>query len=161
MSSSRFSAFLILGGLDALGLRMDRRGGSADKCAKFLGAHPQVEAGAYAGLETSPWHERAKLYGGGKGYGSILAFDIKAPSGSTAKEAGQKFVEALQLHSHVANIGDVRSLGIHPASNTNSQLTADEQASSGVRPGLVRLSVGLENIEDILADLDLGFAAAK
>ena len=76
------------------------------------------------------------------------------------KEAGQRFVEALQLHSHVANIGDVRSLAIHPATTTHSQLTAEEQSASGVEGGLVRLSVGLESIDDILADLDLGFAAA-
>ena len=94
--------------------------------------------------------------GGGKGYGSVLAFNIKG-----GREAGQKFVGGLKLHSHVANIGDVRSLVIHPASTTHSQLTEDEQRSTGVHPGLVRLSVGLESIEDILADLDLGFAAAK
>ena len=88
----------------------------------------------------------------------MLAFDIKAPEGSTAKEAGQKFVEALQLHSHVANIGDVRSLVIHPASTTHSQLSTEEQASAGVRPGLVRLSVGLESIDDILADLAHGLS---
>ncbi|MDO8391701.1 MAG: bifunctional o-acetylhomoserine/o-acetylserine sulfhydrylase [Actinomycetota bacterium] len=161
MAVSPFNAFLILQGLETLSLRMERHFANADKVAKYLVAHPQVEAVSYAGLPSSPWHERAKKYGGGKGYGSILAFDIKAPSGSTVKEAGQKFVEALQLHSHVANIGDVRSLVIHPASTTHSQLTEAEQASSGVRPGLVRLSVGLESIDDILADLELGFAAAK
>ena len=161
MAISPFNAFLILQGLETLSLRMDRHWENADKVAKFLVAHPQVEAVAYAGLETSPWHERAKQYGGGKGYGSVLAFDIVAPAGSTAREAGQKFVEALQLHSHVANIGDVRSLVIHPASTTHSQLTEEEQASTGVRPGLVRLSVGLESIADILADLEIGFAAAK
>ena len=161
MAISPFNAFLILQGLETLSLRMDRHWENADKVAKFLVAHPQVEAVAYAGLETSPWHERAKQYGGGKGYGSVLAFDIVAPPGSTAREAGQRFVEALQLHSHVANIGDVRSLVIHPASTTHSQLTEEEQASTGVRPGLVRLSVGLESIADILADLEIGFAAAK
>jgi O-acetylhomoserine (thiol)-lyase len=156
MAISPFNAFLILQGLETLSLRMERHFENADKVAEFLVAHPQVEAVSYAGLESSPWHERAKQYGGGKGYGSILAFDIVG-----GKEAGQKFVEALQLHSHVANIGDVRSLVIHPASTTHSQLTEDEQATAGVRPGLVRLSVGLENIEDILADLEVGFAAAK
>ena len=156
MAISPFNAFLILQGLETLSLRMERHFENADKVAKFLVAHPQVEAVSYAGLETSPWHERAKKYGGGKGYGSILAFDIVG-----GKEAGQKFVEGLQLHSHVANIGDVRSLVIHPASTTHSQLTEDEQATAGVRAGLVRLSVGLENIEDILADLEIGFAAAK
>ena len=138
---------------------MERHWENADKVATFLDGHPQVESVSYAGLESSPWHERAKLYGGGKGYGSVLAFDIKAPVGGSARDAGQKFVEALQLHSHVANIGDVRSLVIHPASTTHSQLSEEEQESTGVRPGLVRLSVGLESIADILADLELGFAA--
>ena len=156
MAVSPFNAFLILQGLETLSLRMERHFANADKVANYLVNHPQVEALSYAGLPSSPWHERAKKYGGGKGYGSILAFDIVG-----GKEAGQKFVEALQLHSHVANIGDVRSLVIHPASTTHSQLTAEEQATSGVRPGLVRLSVGLESIDDILADLELGFAAVK
>ena len=156
MAVSPFNAFLILQGLETLSLRMERHFANADKVANYLVKHPQVEALSYAGLPSSPWHERAKKYGGGKGYGSILAFDIVG-----GKEAGQKFVEALQLHSHVANIGDVRSLVIHPASTTHSQLTAEEQATSGVRPGLVRLSVGLESIDDILADLELGFAAVK
>ncbi|MEI7546524.1 MAG: bifunctional o-acetylhomoserine/o-acetylserine sulfhydrylase [Actinomycetota bacterium] len=156
MAVSPFNAFLILQGLETLSLRMERHFANADKVASYLVNHPQVEAVSYAGLPTSPWHERAKKYGAGKGYGSIIAFDIV---GGLA--AGQKFTEVLQLHSHVANIGDVRSLVIHPASTTHSQLSADEQASSGVRPGLVRLSVGLESIEDILADLELGFAATK
>jgi O-acetylhomoserine (thiol)-lyase len=160
-AGSPFNAFLFLQGLETLSLRMERHFANADKVAAFLNGHPQVAELAYAGLESSPWHERAKKYGGGKGYGSILAFDIVAPAGSTPKEAGQKFVEALQLHSHVANIGDVRSLVIHPASTTHSQLTEEEQATTGVRPGLVRLSVGLESIEDILADLEIGFAAVK
>jgi O-acetylhomoserine (thiol)-lyase len=86
----------------------------------------------------------------------VLAFDIRG-----GREAGQKFVGALSLHSHVANIGDVRSLAIHPASTTHSQLTEDEQRATGVTPGLVRLSVGLESVEDILSDLDAGFAAAN
>ena len=156
---SPFNAFMFLQGLETLSLRMDRHWSNADKVAHFLAAHPQVESVSYAGLESSPWNDRAKKYFGGKGFGSVLAFDIKAPAGSTAREAGQKFVEALQLHSHVANIGDVRSLVIHPASTTHSQLTEAEQEASGVRPGLVRLSVGLESIDDILADLAIGFTA--
>ena len=91
-----------------------------------------------------------------KGSGAVLSFEIKG-----GIEAGKKFVEGLKLHSHVANIGDVRSLVIHPASTTHSQLTAEEQETAGVHPGLIRLSVGLENIEDIKADLALGFEAAK
>ena len=156
---SPFNAFMFLQGLETLSLRMDRHWSNAQKVAEFLAAHPQVASVSYAGLPGSPWHERAKKYFAGKGYGSVLAFDIKAPAGLTEREAGQKFVEALQLHSHVANIGDARSLVIHPASTTHSQLTEAEQDAAGVRPGLVRLSVGLESIDDILADLAVGFAA--
>jgi O-acetylhomoserine (thiol)-lyase len=156
MAVSPFNAFAFLQGLETLSFRMERHFANADRVAKFLVGHPQVEQVAYAGLQTSPWYDRAKKYGGGKGYGSIIAFDIQG-----GLEAGQKFVGALKLHSHVANIGDVRSLVIHPASTTHSQLSEEEQASTGVRPGLVRLSVGLETIDDILADLELGFAAAR
>ncbi len=159
MAISPFNAFLILQGLETLSLRMERHFANAGKVAAYLAAHPQVDSVAFAGLESSPWHERATRYGGGRGYGSIIAFNLKSDDGEAARKAGQQFVEALQLHSHVANIGDVRSLVIHPASTTHSQLTADEQLASGVNPGLVRLSVGLESIDDILADLDLGFAA--
>ena len=153
---SPFNAFAFLQGLETLSLRMERHWANADKVARFLVDHPQVESVSYAGLESSPWHERAKKYGGGKGYGSVLAFDIVG-----GKDAGVKFVEALKLHSHVANIGDVRSLVIHPASTTHSQLTPEEQETTGVRAGLIRLSVGIETIDDIIADLELGFAAAK
>ncbi len=152
---SPFNAFLILQGLETLSLRMERHFQNADKVAAFLGGRSEVLSINYAGLPGSPWHERAKKYGGGKGYGSVIAFEIAG-----GREAGVRFVEALQLHSHVANIGDVRSLVIQPASTTHSQLTELEQASSGVTPGLIRLSVGLESIDDILADLELGFAAA-
>src|ERR1043165_7039524 len=109
-------------------------------------------AASSSGLPDSPWYERDTKYGRGKGYGSVLSFIIKG-----GRDAGTRFVEALELHSHVANIGDVRSLVIQPATTTHSQLTEEEQASTGVYPGLVRLSVGLESIEDILADLDAGF----
>jgi O-acetylhomoserine (thiol)-lyase len=151
---SPFNAFMLIQGLETLSLRMERHWSNAQQVAEFLAARPEVESVSYAGLASSPWHARANEYFGGKGYGSVLAFIIKG-----GREAGQKFVEALQLHSHVANIGDVRSLVIHPASTTHSQLTGDEQLSSGVHPGLVRLSVGLESIADILADLEQGFAA--
>ncbi len=153
---SPFNAFLILQGLETLSLRMERHFENADKVAKFLVGRSEVTSVNYAGLETSPWHERAKQYGAGKGYGSIIAFELEG-----GREAGQKFVEALKLHSHVANIGDVRSLVIHPASTTHSQLSEEEQAATGVTPGLVRLSVGLETIDDILADLEFGFAQIK
>jgi O-acetylhomoserine (thiol)-lyase len=153
---SPFNAFLTIQGIETLSLRMERHFSNAQTVAEWLTQRPEVESVSFAGLPSSPWHERAKKYGRGKGYGSIVAFNIAG-----GKEAGQKFVEALQLHSHVANIGDVRSLVIHPASTTHSQLTEDEQRSAGVEPGLVRLSVGLESIDDILADLDAGFRAAK
>jgi len=153
---SPFNAFLILQGIETLSLRMERHFANAQKVAEYLTGQGQVLSVNYAGLPESKWHERATKYGGGKGYGSVLAFEIEG-----GLEAGKRFVEALELHSHVANIGDVRSLVIHPASTTHSQLTAEEQLASDVHPGLVRLSVGLESIEDILADLDKGFAAAK
>jgi O-acetylhomoserine (thiol)-lyase len=150
------NAFNFLQGLETLSLRMERHWANAQKVGDFLANHPQVEEVFYAGLKTSKWHDRAVKYGKGKGFGSVLAFNIKG-----GVEAGQKFVAGLKLHSHVANIGDVRSLVIHPASTTHSQLSPEEQKSTGVFPGLVRLSVGLETIEDILADLEAGFAAAK
>lgn len=155
-ATTPFNSFLFLQGLETLSLRVERHFANAQRVGEYLAAHDQVEEVFYAGLPSSKWHERLKKYGGGKGYGSIIAFNIKG-----GHEAGVKFVDALQLHSHVANIGDVRSLVIHPASTTHSQLTAEEQLASGVNPGLVRLSVGLETIDDILADLDAGFRAAK
>lgn len=151
---SPMNAFLFLQGLETLSLRMERHFSNAQKVAEYLDAHDKVESVAFAGLASSPWHDRATELGGGKGYGSIVAFDIVG-----GREAGQGFVNALDLHSHVANIGDAKSLVIHPASTTHSQLTEAEQASAGVRPGLVRLSVGLETIDDLIADLDAGFAA--
>jgi O-acetylhomoserine (thiol)-lyase len=151
---SPFNAFQFLQGVETLSLRMERHFSNAQAVAEFLENHPKVEAVHFAGLPSSPWHERATELGGGRGHGSIVAFDIAG-----GVEAGQAFVGALELHSHVANIGDVRSLVIHPASTTHSQLTEAEQAASGVRPGLVRLSVGLETLADIIADLETGFAA--
>ena len=156
MATTPDNAFNFLQGLETLSLRMDRHWANAQAVGEYLAKHSQVEEVFYAGLPTSKWHERAKRYGRGKGYGSVLAFNIKG-----GVEAGQKFVAGLKLHSHVANIGDVRSLVIHPASTTHSQLSPKEQASTGVFPGLIRLSVGLESIEDILVDLDLGFNASK
>ena len=153
---SPFNAFLTLQGIETLSLRMERHFSNAQRVAEWLTSRKEVDEVFFAGLPNSPWHERAKKYGRGLGYGSIVAFLIKG-----GREAGQKFVEALELHSHVANIGDVRSLVIHPASTTHSQLKPEEQLATGVHPGLVRLSVGLETIDDILADLDAGFRAAK
>ena len=151
---SPMNAFLFLQGLETLSLRMERHFENAQKVAEYLDGHEKVEAVAYAGLPSSQWYDRATELGGGQGYGSIVAFDIVG-----GREAGQAFVSALELHSHVANIGDAKSLVIHPASTTHSQLSEAEQAAAGVRPGLVRLSVGLETIGDIIADLDAGFTA--
>ena len=156
MATTPDNAFNFLQGLETLSLRMERHWANAQKVGEFLAQHPQVEEVFYAGLKTSKWHDRAVKYGNGKGFGSVLAFNIKG-----GVEAGQKFIAGLKLHSHVANIGDVRSLVIHPASTTHSQLSPEEQKSTGVFPGLVRLSVGLETIDDILADLEAGFVAAK
>jgi len=153
---SPFNSWTMLQGLETLSLRMERHNANAIKVAEFLAGHSQVETVQHSSLTSSPWHERAKKYSGGKGYGSVPAFVIKG-----GKEAGQKFVEGLELHSHVANIGDVRSLAIHPASTTHSQLTEEEQSTTGVYSGLIRLSVGIEAIEDIITDLEKGFAAAK
>jgi O-acetylhomoserine (thiol)-lyase len=154
MAISPFNAFQFLQGLETLSLRMERHWSNTEKVVEFLQGRSEVLTINYAGLESSPWHERAKKYGGGKGYGSVIAFEIEG-----GLEAGKKFVDALELHSHVANIGDARSLVIHPASTTHSQLTLEEQAASDVTPGLVRLSVGLETIDDIIADLEVGFGA--
>ena len=156
MSASPFNAWSILQGVETLSLRMDRHWENTAKVVEFLQKQSAVESINYAGLPSSPWHDRAKKYFNGKGYGSVIAFVLKG-----GRESGQKFAEALKLHSHVANIGDVRSLVIHPASTTHSQLTEAEQRSAGVEPGLVRVSVGLESIADIVADLELGFAAIK
>jgi len=149
------SAWQLLQGIETLSLRIDRHVENAKKVAEFLSKHPQVESVNYAALPTSPWYEAAKKYAP-KGPGAIVSFEIKG-----GVEKGSKFVESLNLFLHVANIGDVRSLVIHPASTTHSQLSPEQQVSAGVTPGLVRLSVGLESIEDIIADLETGFEAAK
>jgi O-acetylhomoserine (thiol)-lyase len=152
---SPFNAFLLAQGLETLSLRMERHVANAQKVAEWLTGRDEVADVAYAGLASSPWYERGRKYAP-KGSGAVLAFEIKG-----GRAAGQRFVNALRLHSHVANIGDVRSLVIHPASTTHSQLSVREQLDSGVTPGLVRLAVGIEHIDDILADLETGFWAAK
>jgi O-acetylhomoserine (thiol)-lyase len=152
---SPFNAWLLAQGLETLSLRIERHVENAKAVAAFLEKHPQVSSVNYASLPSSKWHKLANKYSP-KGSGSVLSFEIKG-----GIESGKKFIEALKLHSHVANIGDVRSLAIHPASTTHSQLTPQEQVSAGVTPGLVRLSVGIENFKDIQADLELAFAAAK
>jgi O-acetylhomoserine (thiol)-lyase len=152
---SPFNAFLIAQGIETLSLRVERHVQNAVQVAQWLEGNDNVESVAYAGLPSSPWYERGRKYGP-KGTGAIVAFNIKG-----GIEAGKRFVDALELHSHVANLGDVRSLVIHPASTTHAQLSPEAQLVAGVTPGLVRLSVGLENIVDILADLEAGFRAAK
>jgi O-acetylhomoserine (thiol)-lyase len=152
---SPFNAWLLAQGLETLSLRIERHVSNAKTLANWLEKQPQVLKVNYASLPSSPWHKLATKYAP-TGTGSVLSFEIKG-----GIEAGKKFVEALKLHSHVANIGDVRSLVIHPASTTHSQLSPEEQLTAGVTPGLIRLSVGIENIEDIKADITDGFAAAK
>ena len=151
---SPFNAWLINQGLQTLSLRMERHVANAQAVAEFLDAREDVVSVAYAGLPSSPWYERAQKLAP-RGAGAVLAFEIAG-----GLEAGKRFVNALQLHTHVANIGDTRSLVIHPASTTHSQLSEAEQRSAGVTPGLVRLAVGIEGIDDILADLRIGFEAA-
>ena len=152
---SPFNAWLLAQGLETLSLRIERHVENAKAVAAFLEKHPQVSSVNYASLTSSKWNKLATKYSP-KGSGSVLSFEIKG-----GIEAGKTFIEALNLHSHVANIGDVRSLAIHPASTTHSQLSPEEQLTAGVTPGLVRLSVGIENIKDIQADLEKAFAAAK
>ena len=154
-AASPFNAFLIALGLETLSLRIERHVANAQRVAEFLAGHDGVLSVNYAGLPSSPWYERAKKLAP-KGTGAVLSFELAG-----GIEAGKAFVNALKLHSHVANIGDVRSLVIHPASTTHSQLSPAEQLSTGVSPGLVRLAVGIEGIDDILADLELGFTAAR
>ncbi len=150
-----FNAFLIAQGLETLSLRIERHVANAQRVAEYLEGRDEVISVNYAGLKSSPWYEVGRRLAP-KGTGAVLAFEL---AGGVA--AGEAFVNALTLHSHVANIGDVRSLVIHPASTTHQQLSPEEQLSTGVTPGLVRLAVGIEGIDDILADLDRGFAAAR
>jgi len=154
-AGSPFNAFLFIQGLETLSLRMERHSQNALAVAQWLEARDEVEWVKYPGLASSPWNERARKYLP-NGCGAIVAFGIKG-----GLEAGQKFVDSLELHSHLANVGDVRSLAIHPATTTHQQLVETEQVATGVTPDLVRLSVGIESIDDILADLDAGFRAAK
>jgi len=150
---SPFNAFLIAQGLETLSLRVERHVENAKKVAEWLEKRSEVTAVAYASLPSSTWHALATKYVP-KGAGAVLAFEL-----SGGADAARTFIDALELHSLVANIGDVRSLAIHPATTTHSQLTPEEQAIAGVTPGTVRLAVGIEHIDDILEDLEKGFAA--
>lgn len=152
---SPFNAFLIAQGVETLSLRVERHVENAQKVAEYLETQPPVTSVAFAGLESSPWFKLGQKYLP-NGTGAVLAFELEG-----GRDAGEAFVNSLTLHSLVANIGDVRSLVIHPASTTHSQLTDAELAAAGIGPGTVRLSVGIENIEDIIADIDTGLAAAR
>jgi O-acetylhomoserine (thiol)-lyase len=152
---SPFSAFLLIQGIETLSLRMERHTSNAQALAEWLEARDEVEVVHYAGLPSSRWHAAADKYLP-RGSGAIVAFELR---GGIA--AGRKFVDAVELFSHLANIGDVRSLIIHPASTTHSQLSETEQGASGVTPGLIRLSVGIEALEDLKGDLEAGFRASK
>jgi O-acetylhomoserine (thiol)-lyase len=145
---SPFNAFLILQGAETLHLRMERHSQNALEVAKFLQKHPQVESVNYPGLESSPYFDRVKKYSPG-GAGALVTFNVRG-----GLEAGKTLINSVKLFSMLANIGDAKSLIIHPASTTHSQLTEEEQASTGVTPGLIRLSVGIEDVRDIIADLD-------
>ncbi|MDD1753146.1 MAG: PLP-dependent transferase, partial [Methanotrichaceae archaeon] len=151
---SPFNAFLFLQGLETLALRMERHSENALKVARFLKAHPAVSWVNYPGLEDHPSHPLANKYLNGK-YGAILGFGING-----GLEAGKKFIESVELFSHLANIGDSKSLVIHPASTTHQQLTPAEQAATGVTTDFIRLSIGIEDVEDIISDLDQAMTKA-
>ncbi|HCM50115.1 MAG TPA: bifunctional o-acetylhomoserine/o-acetylserine sulfhydrylase, partial [Microbacterium sp.] len=152
---SPINAWLLLQGIETLSLRIERHVQNAQEIAEWLENQDDVAAVNYSGLPTSPWYAAANTYAP-KGVGAVLSFELKG-----GVDAGRAFVDSLELFSHLANIGDVRSLVIHPASTTHSQLTPEQQLTAGVTPGLVRLSVGLENIEDLKADLAQALAAAR
>lgn len=145
---SPFNSFLFLQGLETLDLRVQKHSKNAFEVAKFLKNHPAVNWVTYPGFEDDPAHKLASKYLKG-GYGAIIGFGIKG-----GLEAGKKFIESVQLLSHLANIGDAKSLVIHPASTTHQQLTPEEQKTTGVTPDFIRLSIGLENVEDIIADIN-------
>jgi O-acetylhomoserine (thiol)-lyase len=145
---SPFNSFLLLQGLETLSLRTERHSDNALKLAHYLNEHPKVDYVNYPGLESSPYHENAKKYLQ-RGFGAVLSFKLKG----TLEEADQ-LVDSLQLIIHTANVGDAKTLIIHPASTTHQQLDEEEQKASGVFPGLLRISVGIEHIDDIINDLD-------
>jgi O-acetylhomoserine (thiol)-lyase len=152
---SPFNAFLFIQGLETLALRLERHSSNALAVAKFLEAHPQVEWVNYPGLESSEYYALAQKYLP-KGAGAILTFGIQG-----GVEAGKAFIDNLKLFKHLANVGDARSLVIHPASTTHQQLTEEQQIASGVKPNLIRLSIGLETVDDLLADLEDALTAAR
>ncbi len=152
---SPFNSFLFLQGIETLSLRMERHSSNTLKVAQYLKNHPNVSWVNYPGLPGNDQYEKAQKYLA-KGQGSILTFGIKG-----GVEEGKKFINALKIFSHLANVGDAKSLVIHPASTTHQQLTPEQQVSSGVLPEMVRLSVGIEDIDDIIADLEQALAASQ
>jgi O-acetylhomoserine (thiol)-lyase len=148
-----FNAFLTIQGLETLALRMRQHCSNADKVAQYLGQHRKVTKVIFPAAMSGEPRRRADAYLKG-GYGGLVGFELAG-----GRDAGRKFIDGLKMFYHVANIGDVRSLAIHPATTTHSQLTAEEQARTGVTDGYVRLSVGIEHIDDIVADLDQALAA--
>ncbi|MDU0330751.1 PLP-dependent transferase, partial [Paenibacillus sp. 3LSP] len=154
-SLSPFNAWLLLQGLETLHLRVERHSQNALKVAQYLESHELVEWVSYAGLPSHPSYELAQKYLP-KGQGAILTFEIRG-----GVEAGRKLINSVKLFSHLANVGDSKSLIIHPASTTHQQLTEAEQLAAGVTPGLIRLSVGTESIDDILYDLEQAIAASQ
>lgn len=153
-----FNAWTLAQGIETLSLRMERHVSNAQSVAEFLEGHDKVSRVNYAGLASSQWHETAKRIAP-NGTGAIISFDINVPSGADAKETAWKFIDSLTLHSTLVNIGDVRSLICHPATTTHSQGTPEAHAKAGINAATVRLSVGIENVSDIIADLEQGFAS--
>ena len=153
-SVSPFNAWLLSQGLETLSMRMNCHLHNAQQIAEWLSSHPQVLKVSYGGLPNSKWHQNQLRYAP-KGGGAVMSFEIDG-----GLEAGKKFINALKLFCHVANIGDVRSLAIHPASTTHSQLGEAGLVKHGISPGMIRLSIGIEDLEDIRADMELGFEAA-
>ena len=149
------SSWQLIQGIETLSLRIERHVQNAQEIAEWLENHEDVASVAYAGLPSSPWYALANKYAP-KGVGAVLSFELKG-----GVDAGRALVDNLSLFSHLANIGDVRSLVIHPASTTHSQLSPEQQLTAGVTPGLVRLSIGLENVDDLKADLEAGLAASR
>ena len=150
---SPFNSFLFLQGLETLSLRVERHVFNAQKLAEWLSNHPKVEWVSYLGLSSHPYHENAKKYLK-NGFGAVLSFGLKGGA-----EAGKKFISSVKLASHLANVGDAKTLVIHPNSTTHQQLSEAEQIASGVTPDLVRVSVGIEHINDIIADFEQAIGA--
>lgn len=154
-AASPFNSFLILQGVETLSLRMKKHSENAQKIAEYLNQSPYVDFVNYPGLENNKYHELAKKYLP-RGCGSVFTFGLKG-----TRETGAKFIEALKIFSHVANVGDVRSLVIHPASTTHSQLSDEQLTSAGITPTTIRLSIGLEDENDLIADLEQAMKAAQ